>query len=124
MANDIPSSTPVKKVRNIPFDRIGANTITAAKLANKSTASIGETFTTASFTGQLHFNPLDKNFFLWDGNVWQSIGISAGNYSAGTYDANTNQIASVTNDGTAIVRRVTHSPHRLLLIAINTWSSR
>ena len=40
---------------------------------------------------------------MWDGNVWQSIGISAGAIIlAGTYDASTNQIASVTNDGTAI----------------------
>ena len=104
VASDIPS-LDASKVTSGTFlsDRIGANTITAAKLANKSTASIGETLPTASFTGQLHFNPLDKNFFLWDGNVWQSIGISAGAIIlAGTYDANTNQIASVTNDGTAI----------------------
>ena len=84
-------------------DRIAAGAITASKLADKSTASIGETLPAAAFTGQLHFNPLDKNFFLWDGNVWQSLGISAGAIIlAGTYDANTNQIASVTNDGSAI----------------------
>ena len=84
-------------------DRIGAGAITASKLANKSTASIGETLPVAAFTGQLHFNPLDKNFFLWDGNVWQSIGISAGAIIlAGTYDASTNQIASVTGEGSAI----------------------
>ena len=84
-------------------DRIAAGAITASKLANKSTASIGETLPAAAFTGQLHFNPLDKNFFMWDGNVWQSLGISAGAIIlAGTYDANTNQIASVTNDGSAI----------------------
>jgi hypothetical protein len=40
---------------------------------------------------------------MWDGNVWQSIGISAGAIIlAGTYDASTNQVASVTTDGTAI----------------------
>ena len=84
-------------------DRIAAGAITASKLANKSTASIGETLPAAAFIGQIHFNPLDKNFFLWDGNVWQSIGISAGAIIlAGTYDANTNQIASVTNEGSAI----------------------
>jgi len=84
-------------------DRIAAGAITASKLADKSTASIGETLPAAAFTGQLHFNPLDKNFFLWDGNVWQSLGISAGAIIlAGTYDASANQIASVTNDGSAI----------------------
>jgi hypothetical protein len=40
---------------------------------------------------------------MWDGNVWQSIGISAGAIIlAGTYDANLNQVASVTPEGTAI----------------------
>jgi len=84
-------------------DRIASGAITAAKLANKSTASIGETLPVAAFTGQIHFNPLDKNFFLWDGNVWQSIGISAGAIIlAGTYDASTNLIASITGEGSAI----------------------
>ncbi len=104
VASDIPDLDAAKITSGtLPTARIADAAITAAKLANKSTASIGETLPTASFTGQLHFNPLDKNFFLWDGNVWQSIGISAGAIIlAGTYDASTNQVASVTNDGTAI----------------------
>ena len=104
IASDIPV-LDASKVTTGSFasDRIGAGAITATKLANKSTASIGETLPVAAFTGQLHFNPLDKNFFLWDGNVWQSIGISAGAIIlAGTYDASTNQVASVTGEGSAI----------------------
>nr|BAR24899.1 phage-related tail fiber protein [uncultured Mediterranean phage uvMED]BAR24956.1 phage-related tail fiber protein [uncultured Mediterranean phage uvMED]BAR39205.1 phage-related tail fiber protein [uncultured Mediterranean phage uvMED]BAR39259.1 phage-related tail fiber protein [uncultured Mediterranean phage uvMED] len=104
IASDIPVLDTAKiTTGTFPTDRIGAGAITATKLANKSTASIGETLPVAAFTGQLHFNPLDKNFFLWDGNVWQSIGISAGAIIlGGTYNATTNQIASVTNEGTAI----------------------
>jgi len=104
VASDIPDLDAAKiTTGSFTADRIGTGAITATKLANKSTASIGETLPVAAFTGQLHFNPLDKNFFLWDGNVWQSIGISAGAIIlAGTYDASTNQIASVTNDGSAI----------------------
>jgi len=104
IAADIPSLDAAKITTGaLTADRIASGAITAAKLANKSTASIGETLPVAAFTGQLHFNPLDKNFFLWDGNVWQSIGISAGAIIlAGTYDASTNQVASVTNDGSAI----------------------
>ena len=104
VASDIPDLAATKITSGeLPTARIADSAITAAKLANKSTASIGETLPVASFTGQLHFNPIDKNFFLWDGNVWQSIGISAGAIIlAGTYNATTNQIASVTNDGTAI----------------------
>jgi len=104
VATDIPDLNAAKITTGaFSSDRIAGGAITAAKLANKSTASIGETLPVAAFTGQLHFNPLDKNFFLWDGNVWQSIGISAGAIIlAGTYDASTNQVASVTNDGSAI----------------------
>lgn len=104
IASDIPD-LDASKITTGSFDSnlIGAGAVTAAKLANKSTASIGETLPVAAFTGQLHFNPLDKNFFLWDGNVWQSIGISAGAIIlAGTYDASTNLIASVTGEGSAI----------------------
>ena len=104
VATDIPNLDAAKiTTGSFASDRIASGAITATKLANKSTASIGETLPVAAFTGQLHFNPLDKNFFLWDGNVWQSIGISAGAIIlAGTYDASTNQVASVTNDGSAI----------------------
>jgi len=104
VASDIPGLDASKiSTGSFSSDFISAGAVTANKLANKSTASIGETLPIAAFTGQLHFNPLDKNFFLWDGNVWQSIGISAGAIIlAGTYDASTNQVASVTNDGSAI----------------------
>ena len=104
VASDIPNLDASKiNTGSFTSDFITAGAITASKLANKSTASIGETLPVAAFTGQLHFNPLDKNFFLWDGNVWQSIGISAGAIIlAGTYDASTNQVASVTGEGTAI----------------------
>jgi hypothetical protein len=104
VAGDIPDLDAAKITTGaFTSDRIGAGAVTAAKLANKSTASIGETLPVAAFIGQLHYNPLDKNFFMWDGNVWQSIGISAGAIIlAGTYDASTNQVASVTTDGTAI----------------------
>jgi hypothetical protein len=104
VAGDIPD-LDASKIASGSFtsDRISSGAITASKLANKSTASIGETLPAAAFIGQLHYNPLDKNFFMWDGNVWQSIGISAGAIIlAGTYDASTNQVASVTSEGTAI----------------------
>jgi hypothetical protein len=104
VAGDIPDLDAAKITTGaFTSDFIGADAITASKLADRSTSSIGETLPVASFIGQLHYNPLDKNFFMWDGNVWQSIGISAGAIIlAGTYDASTNQVASVTTDGTAI----------------------
>jgi hypothetical protein len=77
--------------------------VTGLKLADYSTAKVGETLPTADYIGQIFLNPLDKAFFMWDGNVWQPIGISAGSVIfAGTYDASTNLIATVTTEGTAI----------------------
>jgi hypothetical protein len=77
--------------------------VTGAKLANYSTAKFGEAIPVADFIGQIFFNPLAEAFFLWDGNVWQPLGISAGAISfAGTYNATTNKIASVTTEGSAI----------------------
>tara|TARA_Y100000004_G_scaffold63349_1_gene70991 strand:+ start:9538 stop:13218 length:3681 start_codon:yes stop_codon:yes gene_type:complete len=104
VASDIPNLDAAKIISGeLATARIADAAITADKLASYSTAQIGESLPVADFVGQLFFNPLDKNFFLWDGNVWQSIGISAGAIIlAGTYDANTNQIATVTGEGTAI----------------------
>jgi hypothetical protein len=82
---------------------IADDAVTGAKLANYSTAKFGEALPTADFIGQIFFNPLDESFFLWDGNVWQPLGISAGSVIfAGTYNATTNQIATVTTEGSSI----------------------
>ena len=82
---------------------IADNAITGDKLADSSVTTFGESLPTAAFKGQLFYNPLEKNFFVWDGNVWQPLGISAGAIIlAGTYNATTNQIASVTGEGSAL----------------------
>ena len=82
---------------------IADDSITGVKLADYATAKIGETLPVADHIGQIFFNPLDKAFFLWDGNVWQPIGISAGAIIfGGTYDASTNLVASTTTEGAAI----------------------
>ena len=83
--------------------RFANASITGPKLANYSTAQIGETLPVADFTGQIFFNPLNKSFYLWDGNVWQPIGISIGGIVfAGTYNASNNTVSTVTPEGTAI----------------------
>ena len=82
---------------------IADNAITGVKIADYAIAKIGEALPVADHIGQIFFNPLDKAFFLWDGNVWQPIGISAGAIVfAGTYDASTNLVASTTTEGAAI----------------------
>lgn len=103
-ASDVPE-LDASKITSGTFGTsfIADDAVTGLKLANYSTAKVGEALPIADFIGQIFLNPLDKAFFMWDGNVWQPIGISAGSVIfAGTYNASTNQIATVTTEGTAI----------------------
>jgi len=102
---DIPN-LPASKITTGTFATalIADDAITAAKLGDKSTATIAETTPAGgAFIGQTHLNSLTGDYFLWDGNVWQPIGISVGEVVlAGTYDASTNLMATVTSEGTAL----------------------
>jgi hypothetical protein len=103
-AADIPS-LDASKITSGEFAtiRVQDSAITSAKLADYSTAAIANSAPPADYIGQLFFNPLDRTLFMWDGNVYQPIGVSYGQVIfAGTYDASTNLITSVTTDGTAI----------------------
>ena len=83
--------------------RLADNSVTASKLADYTTSRIGEVLPVADHIGQFFFNPLEGSVFLWDGNVWQPVGVTTGAIVlGGTYNATTNQIASVTLEGTAI----------------------
>jgi hypothetical protein len=108
VAGDIPD-LPATKLTSGSLDiaRIANNTLTGVKLANYAITKIGETQPTADQIGQFFFNPLSRDLFLWDGNVFQPIGISVGEIVfAGTFDASagggTGLVASVTAEGTAI----------------------
>jgi hypothetical protein len=104
VAADIPDLN-ASKITDGEFatERYADDSVTGEKLADYSTAKIGETLPVADYTGQIFFNPLQKNFFLWDGNVWQPIGISIGAIIfAGTYNASGNTVQSVTSEGSAI----------------------
>ena len=107
VAADVPSLDASKiTTGELPTARLADNAVTIDKLSDYSTASLGETFPTPSFIGQIHLNPLDKSFFMWDGNVFVPIGISAGQIIfAGTFDASdpagTGKVASVTPEGAA-----------------------
>jgi len=101
---DLPNhSAALLTAGTLDVARIAANTITGEKLANYAVSKIGDTQPTADHIGQFFFNPLSRDLFLWDGNVFQPIGISVGEIVfAGTYNASTNLVASVTAEGTAI----------------------
>jgi len=104
IAADIPN-LDASKITTGTLDnaRIAAQSIVGAKLADRSTAQFGDNQPTAEYIGQLYFNSLSRDIYIWDGNVWQPIGISVGEIVfAGTYDAGTNLVASVTSDGSAV----------------------
>jgi hypothetical protein len=110
-AVDIPDIGAEKLTSGLlPMARIGANVITGEKLADLSTVKIGGsgssagvvTFPTADFTGQFFFDSLNEDLYIFDGNAYQPITITSGEIIfAGTYDASTNLVASVTTAGQA-----------------------
>lgn len=104
VADSVPSLDASKiTTGEFPTERLANAVVTGPKLANYSVAKLGEILPTADYISQLHFNPINKTFFLWDGNVWQPLGISIGEaIFAGTYDANLNQVDNLTSEGTAL----------------------
>lgn len=100
---DIPDHSAAKLTTGtLDAARIGNGAITGPKLANYAVSKFGSTLPIADHIGQFFFNPLDRELYLWDGNVYQPVGISAGEIVlAGTYNASTNVLSSVTADGTA-----------------------
>jgi hypothetical protein len=103
IATDIPDLDTAKiTTGTFPTTRIANAAIVANKLANYSVTAIGETQPVADHIGQFFFNPITRELYLWDGNVYQPVGISAGEIIlAGTYDASTNLLDSVTVEGLA-----------------------
>ena len=104
VADDIPSLS-ASKITTGSFGSgfIADDSILASKLANYSVSQFGEAPPVADFIGQFFFNPLEKDLFLWDGNVWNPVGISVGEIIfGGTYNASGNTIASTSADGAAI----------------------
>jgi len=113
---DIPD-LPATKLTSGTLDAglLGTNAVAGTKLANYSTVKFGGagsttgvvTFPTAEFTGQYFFDSINGDLYLWDGNAWQSITITAGEIVyAGTFNAATpsgvGKVASVTTAGQAI----------------------
>ena len=104
IADDIPS-LPASKITTGTFGSgfIADDSILASKLANYSVSQFGEAPPVADFIGQFFFNPLEKDLYLWDGNVWNPVGISVGEIIfAGTYNASGNTVASTSSDGAAV----------------------
>jgi hypothetical protein len=111
VASDIPSlDTSKLTTGTLSASLFGTNSITGPKLANYSTIQFGGagstsgvvTFPTPDFTGQGFFDSTNGDYYIYDGNTWQPLTVISGNLVyAGTYNGNTNRVASVTTAGTA-----------------------
>ena len=110
-AGDIPSlDTSKLTTGTLSASLFGTNTITGVKLANASTVLFGGagstsgvvTFPTAEFKGQYFYDELNQDLYIWSGSAWLPVTITAGELVyAGTYNASTNLVASVTSAGSA-----------------------
>ena len=106
---DIPAhSADLCTSGTLPIARIGTGQIDKSKFSNDSTTVFGSItqtgFPSGTFSGQLFFDSVEEDLYLYDGAAWQPITtLTKGSLKfAGTYDANTSTVAAVTASGAAI----------------------
>ena len=111
VASDVPDLAASKITSGtIPTDRIASDAVTAAKLADQSVTKFGGagatdnvvTFPDGDFKGQFFFDEKNEDLYVYTGTSFLPITVISGNLvNAGTYNANTNLLSSVTTAGSA-----------------------
>jgi hypothetical protein len=112
LASDVPSLDASKLTSGTLAPSLyGTNSITGIKLADYSTVKFGGAGSTSGvvtfpsppeFIGQGFFDSINSDYYLWDGNAWRPLTVISGDLIyAGTYNASSNTIATVTTSGTA-----------------------
>ena len=111
VASDIPDLAASKITSGtIPTDRIGTDAVTAAKLADQSVTKFGGagatdnvvTFPAGDFKGQFFFDEKNEDLYIFTGQSFLPITVISGNLvNAGTYNADTNKVVTVTTAGSA-----------------------
>ena len=110
-AADVPDLDASKLTSgSIPTVRLANAAITAAKLADSSVTKFGGagatdnvvTFPDGDFKGQFFFDEKNEDLYIFTGESFLPITVISGNLvNAGTYNANTNLLSSVTTAGSA-----------------------
>ena len=110
-ASDIPDLSAAKLTSGtIPAERIASDAVTAAKLSDSSVTKFGGagatdnivTFPDGDFKGQFFFDEKNEDLYIYTGQSFLPITVISGNLiNAGTYDASTNLLSSVTTAGSA-----------------------
>ncbi len=108
---DIPNISAAKLTSGtIGSALIASDAVTAAKLADQSTCKFGGasatdnvvTFPAGDYKGQLFFDEKNEDLYIFTSESFLPITVISGNLiNAGTYNANTNLVASVTTAGSA-----------------------
>jgi hypothetical protein len=105
IAEDIPA-LDASKITTGTFGTafIGNDSIDGTKIGDRVVCNFGETRPAAGdFVGQFFYDPINKDTYVWDSNVWQEISVTAGAIVlAGLYNAGTNRIISLTGAGAAV----------------------
>lgn len=83
---------------------IANDAIDGTKIADRTVCLFGESRPAqGDFVGQFFYDPINKDTYLWDSNVWQEVSVTAGAIVlAGLYNASTNKIVSLTGAGAAV----------------------
>jgi len=110
-AADIPNLDAGKIITGeFGASRLASDAVTGAKLSDASTVLFGGagstagivTFPAAEFKGQYFWDEYHGDLYLWSGSSWLPVTITSGELIfAGTYNANTNLVASTTTAGSA-----------------------
>ena len=110
-ASDIPDLSAAKLTSGtIGSSLIASDAITAAKLADQSVTKFGGaaatdnvvTFPAGDYKGQFFFDEKNEDLYVFTGESFLPITVISGNLiNAGTYNAATNLVASVTTAGSA-----------------------
>ena len=111
VAADVPDLDASKTTTGtFPTARLANAAITAAKLADSSVTKFGGagatdnvvTFPDGDFKGQFFFDEKNEDLYIYTGQSFLPITVISGNLvNAGTYDASTNLLSSVTTAGSA-----------------------
>ena len=102
-------SLAASKITSGSFDaaRIANDSIDGSKLSNASTAifqSVAQSgYPTAQFSGQILFDTVSEDAWIWDGNAWQAITtLTKGSLVfGGNFNANTSKMTACTSAGLA-----------------------
>ena len=110
-ADDIPDHSAAKLTSGtIGSSLIASEAVTAAKLADESVTQFGgavgsdnvTVFPAGDFKGQFFYDETTQDLYIYTGSAFVPITVLSGNLvNAGTYNANTNLMSSVTTAGSS-----------------------